>query len=306
MPAPTSTRVVSVFGATGVQGGAVIEGLLKDGIFAPRALVRDPKSAGAQKLAARGVQVVQGDSLDKASLVRALAGSEAVFAMTVPNLTKVAGQDEVTQGRNIIDAAKEVGVKFLIWATCPDMKTISNGKYPNCDFYNEKVEVGTYLATSGLPHASIFLPIFLENAWNHHMLKKNDTGSGYTFSAPFATNTVAQFAWIARDLPAAVLALLGAYTDPTKDVNGKEYPLVSVKTTFAELGEKMRAVLDGELTITQGPPSGIVSLDEMWEWIAEYEGYYTTPIPNPALVALGARFSTVEEWLEEVKVRYAV
>jgi hypothetical protein len=40
--------------------------------------------------------------------------------------------------------------------------------------------------------------------------------------------------------------------------------------------------------------------------MAENNGLYTdTPIPNPELVALGAKVSTVEEFLEvEVKTRY--
>ena len=62
-------------------GGAVVNGLLKDGTFVPRAITRDPDSEASQKLKARGVEVVKGDSADKASLVTALHGSEAIFAV---------------------------------------------------------------------------------------------------------------------------------------------------------------------------------------------------------------------------------
>jgi uncharacterized protein YbjT (DUF2867 family) len=58
-----------------------LEAVLKDGTFAPRAITRDPESEASLKLKARGVEVVKGDTADKASLVNALRGSEAVFAV---------------------------------------------------------------------------------------------------------------------------------------------------------------------------------------------------------------------------------
>jgi uncharacterized protein YbjT (DUF2867 family) len=59
----------------------VIDALLKDGTFIPRALSRDPESPASQTLKARGIPVVQGDATVKASLGSALEGSEAVFAV---------------------------------------------------------------------------------------------------------------------------------------------------------------------------------------------------------------------------------
>jgi uncharacterized protein YbjT (DUF2867 family) len=59
----------------------VVDALLKDGSFVPRAISRDPESEASKKLKARGVEVVKGDPVDKASLVSALRGSEAVFAV---------------------------------------------------------------------------------------------------------------------------------------------------------------------------------------------------------------------------------
>ena len=61
-------KLILVIGATGAQGIAVIDALLKsapDGSLCPysvRALTRDAKSARAQDLAGRGVELVQGTS----------------------------------------------------------------------------------------------------------------------------------------------------------------------------------------------------------------------------------------------------
>ncbi|KAJ7440418.1 hypothetical protein B0H11DRAFT_2205301 [Mycena galericulata] len=77
-------RDVSIFGATGVQGAArvcsaVVESLLEDGTFIPRAMIHQEESR-VGSLKERGVEVVKGDSGDKASLLSALRRSEAVKA----------------------------------------------------------------------------------------------------------------------------------------------------------------------------------------------------------------------------------
>ncbi len=52
-----SKRLVAVSGATGQQGGAVVEALLRLGGFKVRGLTRDPSSAAAKELGAKGVEV---------------------------------------------------------------------------------------------------------------------------------------------------------------------------------------------------------------------------------------------------------
>ncbi|KAJ7490660.1 hypothetical protein FB451DRAFT_1389423 [Mycena latifolia] len=301
-------RIVSVFGATGVQGAAVLHALLKDGTFTPRAIARNPDSEAALKLKAQGVQVVKGDSFDKASLVNALHGSEAVFAVTIPIHPMKAegeGPNEVTQGKNLVDAAKEVGVKFFIFSSLPDVTKMSGGKYRNVLHCDQKAVVEEYLKSSGLANASIHLGAFLENYWKFGLLKKTATGFDVAVPNYSATDREA-FTWVERDMPAAVLALLKNYTDPTKDISGKSYPIVNATIPYAELAAMTAKVLGVEVTFSTAPPMGILPMDEMYAAHAEYSGFYTaTPVPNPDLVALGVKFGTIEEFLEtEVKARF--
>ncbi|KAJ7186442.1 hypothetical protein C8R46DRAFT_935531 [Mycena filopes] len=295
-------RIVSVFGATGLQGSAVVDALLKDATFTPRAISRDPDSEAARKLAARGVQVVKGDLMDKASLVRALEGSEAVFAVTVP--TFASGQDEVSQGKNIVDAAKEVGVKFLLWSSLPSISKASGGKYRNCSHYDDKATVQDYLKSSGLTHASLLLPAFLENYWKHNLLQKTTTG--FNIAVPnYPPSSRQAFVWAGRDVPAAALTLFKHYYDPTKGIDGSAYPVVSASMTYVELAARTGEALGVEVTYTKAPLTGLAALDEIFTFLGECDGYYTTPVPNPDLVALGMEFSTVEEFLEaEVRPRF--
>jgi len=97
-----SKKIIAVVGATGRQGGGMIDVLLKDGTFAVRAITRDTGSDKAKgkstthqrasiiypnfisrpALAGRGAEVVAGDLNDTNSLTRAFTGVYGVFGIT--------------------------------------------------------------------------------------------------------------------------------------------------------------------------------------------------------------------------------
>ncbi|KAJ7604305.1 NmrA-like domain-containing protein [Mycena polygramma] len=112
--------IITIFGATGTQGSAVLEAVLADGKYTPRAVSRSLDSDGSKALIAKGVEVVVGNLFDKESLKKAIHGSEAVFGVTnfwdptVFSGDDATGKGEIMQGKNLVDAAKEAGVKFFI------------------------------------------------------------------------------------------------------------------------------------------------------------------------------------------------
>ncbi|KAJ7160145.1 hypothetical protein C8R46DRAFT_1107158 [Mycena filopes] len=295
----TPPRIVSVFAATGTQGSAVIRGLLSDGTFTPRAITRDPNSEAARKLQAQGVEVVQGDTLDKASLVEALRGSEAVFGVTVPIFPINAegeGPNEIVQGKNMVDAAKEVGVKFFVFSSGPNISKITGGKYKTMLVTDQKFVVETYLKASGLPHASLLPGTFLENMWKYSDLKKTAPGK-FDIAIPlFKPTDTNSFIWAGRDLPRAVLALIKNYDDPSKNVLGRAYELATATMTYPELAAMAAKALDAEVTFTSAPPIGSAYMDDMWRCLAEFHGLYTAR--NPELTALGVEFSSVQEFMD--------
>ncbi|KAJ7490655.1 hypothetical protein FB451DRAFT_1552294 [Mycena latifolia] len=302
------TRIVAVFGATGLQGSAVVEALLKDGTFTPRAISRDPESEASLKLKARGVEVVKSDSGDKAALVDALHGSEAVFGVTlpvVPGLTPGSRPHEIAQGKNMVDAAKEAGVKFFVFSSLPSLKRLSGGKYKNVTSYDDKEEIEEYLKASGIANASLHLGGFMENFWTRNTLKKTPTG--FNISIPKYSPTSRQaFTWVGHDVAESALVLFKSYSDSSKSVSGKSFPVVTAEMTYTDLAARTSKALGVEVTFTSVASSGIPMLDEMFEARSELNGLYTaTPVPNPELVALGAKFGTMEEFMEEVKKRYS-
>lgn len=61
----------------------MLKAILADGEFTPRAITRNTVSEVSQKLAGRGVEVVQADLDDVQSLRKAFTGCEGVFSVSL-------------------------------------------------------------------------------------------------------------------------------------------------------------------------------------------------------------------------------
>src|SRR6516225_875150 len=105
---------VLVAGATGRQGGAVVRHMLPKG-WKLRALTRNPKSYAARQLAEKGVEVVQGDLDDPASLERAARGVYGIYS--VQDFWTVGAKREVQQGKNLADVARRVGIQHFVFSS---------------------------------------------------------------------------------------------------------------------------------------------------------------------------------------------
>ncbi|KAI1115749.1 NMRAL1 protein [Nemania sp. NC0429] len=177
-------RIITVFGATGNQGGAVVKQFLSDpklsSTWTVRGVTRDVSKDSAKSLASQGAEVVAADLNDKASLVKALAGSDTVFAVT-NYWEKLDMKLEEQQGRNIADAAKEVGVKHLIWSSLLDINELTGGKLSRVYHFDSKAHVEAYVRSLGIP-ATFFMPGFYMPGIASGMLSKR--GDSWVFSLP--------------------------------------------------------------------------------------------------------------------------
>ena len=111
---PRTDQVVLVTGATGRQGGAVVRHMLPRA-WELRALTRRPEAHEAQSLARQGVQVVQGDLEEPASIARAAEGVYGIYS--VQDFWSVGAKREVQQGKNLADAAKQAGVQHFVYSS---------------------------------------------------------------------------------------------------------------------------------------------------------------------------------------------
>ena len=103
--------MIAITGATGQLGQHVLENLLKT-VPAGQvvAIVRNP--AKAESLSQKGVVVRQADYSDEAALTAALQGVDKLLLISSSEV----GQRAV-QHRNVINAAKAAGVKFIAYTS---------------------------------------------------------------------------------------------------------------------------------------------------------------------------------------------
>src|SRR6266508_3108311 len=105
---------IVIAGATGRIGRPVAE-LLLDREHRIRAAVRDPRSAGAVELAARGAEVVAGDFDDVDGLAAAVREADAVIAAGTAHR---AGPDgERRHGENLAEAVARAGAGLLVYVS---------------------------------------------------------------------------------------------------------------------------------------------------------------------------------------------
>ncbi|KAL4866717.1 hypothetical protein BDV12DRAFT_198935 [Aspergillus spectabilis] len=151
------SKIITVVGATGTQGGSVIRALLANLHTNPRytirAITRNPQSTAAKALASQGIEVISADLSDISSLTAAFKGTHAIFAVTnfFENLATlgVAGamENETRLGINLANAAAATeSLEHYIWSTLPDSNKKSGGKAP-VPYYESKTRVNEYIRT---------------------------------------------------------------------------------------------------------------------------------------------------------------
>ncbi|WP_195605939.1 SDR family oxidoreductase [Klebsiella oxytoca] len=139
--------MIAITGATGQLGQHVLENLLKT-VPAGQvvAIVRNP--AKAESLSQRGIGVRQADYSDEAALTAALQGVDKLLLISSSEV----GQRAV-QHRNVINAAKAAGVKFIAYTSLLHADTSPLG------LADEHIATEQMLADSGIAYA------LLRNGW---------------------------------------------------------------------------------------------------------------------------------------------
>jgi uncharacterized protein YbjT (DUF2867 family) len=166
-------KIITIFGATGAQGGGVAHAILQDpnSEFAVRAVTRNPGSDKAKELTSIGAEVVSADIDDKQSIKKALDGAYGAYFVTF-FWDHFSPEKEYAEARNLAEAAKEAGVQHVIWSTLEDtrkwvpleddrMPTLQ-GKYkvPHFDAKGEADQIFTNL---GVPTTFLRASFYWDN-----------------------------------------------------------------------------------------------------------------------------------------------
>ncbi|KAI1744941.1 NmrA-like family-domain-containing protein [Xylaria scruposa] len=180
-------KLLSVFGVTGQQGGALVNYILENRAlfaeFSLRGVTRDATNPVATALRARGVEIVEADFDIPSTLTKAVAGSHAVFAIT--NFwEKASATVEISQGKAIADAAVAAGARQIIWSSLPSVSEMTGGRITSMKHFDSKAEVEKYIRTLNI-QSMFFMPgWFMQNYLRIMRPKLGDDGT-YVLAQPF-------------------------------------------------------------------------------------------------------------------------
>ncbi len=166
-------KIIAVVGATGAQGGGVCRAILQDvgGGYRVRALTRNAGSDKAKDLQKLGADVVEVDIDDVESLKRAFHGAHGAFCVTF-FWEHFSPEKELAEAKNMADAAKQAGVRHVIWSTLEDtrewvplgdrrMPTLM-GKY-KVPHFDAKGEANRLFSERSLPTTFLLTSFYWEN-----------------------------------------------------------------------------------------------------------------------------------------------
>jgi uncharacterized protein YbjT (DUF2867 family) len=218
-------RTILVMGATGRQGGAVVEELLSRG-YAVRGMTRKPEGKKALALAAKGVEIVQGDYGDPESLLQAMEGAYGVFFYSGFS------RNEVKEGITVIDAASAMGIRHLIYSSGA---AAAPGKGMEGV---PKMQVEINLGESGVPYSVLRPVAFMENFRGQQektlrdgVIDSRDPGRQVYF---IAIRDIGFFAGEAFDHP-------DEWLGRGEDIAGDQMSLAYLTATFGEvLGQDVK------------------------------------------------------------------
>src|SRR6202008_4431958 len=219
----TTQKLIAVVGATGQQGGAVVRALQANKQFKVRALTRNP--AKHSELAD---EVVQADLNRPETLAAAFAGAHGVFLVT--NFREE-GTDEVEQATAAIRAAKDAGVKHLVWSTLPDVEAISGGKF-HVPHFTGKSKVDRIVKEAGFAnHTFVIAPFYYQNLIGVLAPQKQADGSlGWGLPLDPTVRSIHM-----GDISELGDIVTGAFAHPDLAGHGEYLPLVGDFMRFDEI-----------------------------------------------------------------------
>jgi uncharacterized protein YbjT (DUF2867 family) len=299
-------KIITVFGATGAQGGGLARAILADeaGEFTVRAVTRNPDSDAAKALAAAGAEVVSANMDDAASVHRAMQGAFGAFCVT--NFWEhFSPERELAQAKAMADGAAAAGLKHLVWSTLEDTRAffpadgkrmpVLLGKY-NVPHFDAKGEANK-LFTGRVPATLVNTSFYWDNLIHFGMGPKKGPDGVLAITLPMADKRLSGIA--VEDIGKCVH---GIFKGGVANV-GKTYGLAGEHLTGAQMAAALTQALGQTVRYNAVTPEqfrgfgfpGAEDMGNMFQFYAEFEDYFTGARPldvarrlNPELQSFAA------------------
>jgi uncharacterized protein YbjT (DUF2867 family) len=309
-----ASRIITVFGATGAQGGGLARALLADTAsgFAVRAVTRKPDSDAGRALAKAGAEVVAADLDDAASVQRAMNGAWGAFCVT--NFWEHFSPDkELAQAGALADAAAKANVQHVIWSTLEDTRTffapdgkrmpVLMGKY-NVPHFDAKGEANA-LFTSKVPTTLLYTSFYWDNLIHFGMGPKKGPDGVLAFTLPMADKRLSGIA--AEDIGKCAC---GIFREGAGHA-GKSVGVAGEHLTGAQMAAELTKALGQAVRYNAVTPEqyrgfgfpGAEDLGNMFQFYAEFEDAFMKARPVEVARRLNPELQTFAAFLARNKAR---
>jgi uncharacterized protein YbjT (DUF2867 family) len=306
-------KTIAIVGATGAQGRGLIHAILNDksGEFKVRALTRNAGSDKAKELAKLGVEVVEANVDDKASLVKAFEGAYGAYCVTF-FWEHFSPEKENQTARNMAEAAKEAGVQHVIWSTLEDtrkwipldddrMPTL-HGKY-KVPHFDAKGESNVYFEKSGVPYTLLNTSFYWENFIYFGLGPQKGPDGNYAITFPMGDKKLPGIA--SDDIGKCAFAIFKA----GKKYQGKTVSIAGEHLTGNQMAEAFSKHLGVSVKYNDVPASvyrsfgfpGADDMGNMFQFKADFETEFCGARNINEVKKLNPDLLNFDSWLEKNK-----
>jgi uncharacterized protein YbjT (DUF2867 family) len=154
----TTKPILAIFGASGNQGHSLATHVLTtptlSSRYTVRAISRSTSKPSMQHLSTLGAELHAADMDDPSTLPSAIDGATFLFLVTTTQYSGNTRAIETLQAKSVCSEALRQGVSYIIFSSMSHPRVISSGKLKNCEHFDVKAEIETYIR--GLPVQSAF------------------------------------------------------------------------------------------------------------------------------------------------------
>jgi uncharacterized protein YbjT (DUF2867 family) len=311
----TDKKIIAVVGATGAQGGGLVRAILNDknGGFAARAITRDPNSDKAKALADEGAEVVAADLDNVKSVRKVFEGAHGAFCVTF-FWAHFKPEIEIAQARNMAQAAKDAGVRHVIWSTLEDTRksiSLSDDRMPTLmgkykvPHFDGKGEADSIFTELGVPTTFLVTSFYWENFIYFGMGPKKGADGKLAITLPLGTRKLPSIA--SEDIGKVAYAIF----EKGDEMIGKTVGIAGGHLTGAQMAKSLSKALGQEVRYNAVTPAdfrsfgfpGAEDLGNMFQFNAEFEQDCCDARSISETKTLNPELLTFDRWLAQNKSR---
>ncbi|MEO8064519.1 MAG: NmrA/HSCARG family protein [Pseudomonadota bacterium] len=310
-----SSKLIAVVGATGSQGGGLVRAILADPAsgFRARAITRKANGDKAEALRKLGAEVVEADLDSEASLAKAFEGAYGAYCVT-NYWEHMTPAKEVSQARNLAQAAKAAKLEHAVWSTLEDTRKrvpLSDPRMPTLmekykvPHFDAKGDADALFAEAGVPTTYLLTTFYWDNFIGFGMGPKKGPDGKYAITLPMGNARLSGIA--SEDIGKCAFGIF----KQGKQWIGKRVGIAGDHVTGAQMAADMGKALGKDVAYNVVSPEvyrgfgfpGADDIGNMFQYYTEFEKEFSDARSLETSRSLNPELLDFKGWLAKYKDR---